>query len=107
MQPLPHEFQILLSQHDDTKITFRHGLQRWTVSVRNNCFEEGWVEYCHENMITEHHMLLLRHAGDLIFDTIHFCELKKKVYLRSTVSLPNLLHQQSRIGSHVMFAILI
>ena len=107
IQPLPVEFQILLSQHDDTTITFRHGLQRWTISVRNSCFEEGWIEYCHQNMTKEHDMLLLRHAGDLIFDIIHFCELKKQVYLRWTVSLPNLLHQQSSIGSQVIFPFLI
>nr|XP_027070712.1 uncharacterized protein LOC113695764 [Coffea arabica] len=42
-------------------------------------------------------MLLLRHGGYLIFDIIHFCELKKQVYLRWTVSLPDLFHQQSSI----------
>ncbi|XP_027174408.1 uncharacterized protein LOC113774025 [Coffea eugenioides] len=57
----------------------------------------GWDEYCEQNITNEHHMLLLRHIGNLFFDVINFCELQQEVNLSWTVPLTNLhLRQDSR-----------
>ena len=64
---------------------------KWSVVFGDRSFEEGWDEYCHENITNKHDMLLLRHIGHLIFDVIHFSELQKQIYLSWRVPLPNLL----------------
>ena len=77
MQILPAQFKVLLTQHQHNTIILKHGTYKWPVVVGDRSFQEGWDEYYQENIANKHDMLLLRHAGNLIFDVIHFSELQK------------------------------
>mgnify|MGYP004721869477 CR=1 FL=1 len=70
-------------------------MQKWPLTIANGCFEEGWDDYCHDNIINTHDMLMVRHAGNLIFDVIHFSELQQQVYLSWTVPLPNIFENNA------------
>ncbi|XP_071940337.1 uncharacterized protein [Coffea arabica] len=90
-QIFPSQFELLLAQHQSSRIILRIGLQQWPIMVTNHSFGEGWDYFCEHNSIKRHDTLLLRHAGSLIFDVIHFSELQTQVYMRWTAPLPNLL----------------
>ena len=66
-------------------------MQSWPITINNGSFEDGWDEYWHENFVKTYDMLMVRHAGDLIFNVLHFCELQQQVYLPWMVPLLNLL----------------
>ena len=76
-----------------------HGTKQWNITVNADSFGAGWDKYCEENITNEHHILLLRHIGNLFFDVINFCELQQEVNLSWTVPLTNLHLQQDCIHS--------
>ena len=69
-------------------------MRNWLFHLANNLYEDASTEYLDSNLIKEHHVLFLRHAGNLVFDVIHFCEFQKQVYLSRTTPLPSILQQQ-------------
>ena len=75
LQVLPSQFQSLLNQHQANIVVLRYGMRSWPVTVNNGWFEDGWDEYCRDNIVETHDMLMLRHTGRLIFVVLHFCEL--------------------------------
>ena len=91
IQIFPSQFELLLAQHRSSTISLRIGLQQWPIMVTDHSFGDGWDVFCEHNSIKRHDMLLLRHAGSLIFDIIHFSELQIQAYMRWTAPLPNLL----------------
>ncbi|XP_027084851.1 uncharacterized protein [Coffea arabica] len=90
-QIFPSQFELLLAQPRSSTIILRIGLQQWPIMVTNHSFGDGWDDFCEHNSIKRHDTILLRHAGGLMFDVIHFSELQTQVYMPWTAPLPNLL----------------
>ncbi|KAK6916108.1 Replication factor A, C-terminal [Dillenia turbinata] len=47
-----------------------HPLEEWTFALNDNLYQDASEEYLEANLIKEHHALLVRHRGNLIFDEI-------------------------------------
>ncbi|XP_076951535.1 B3 domain-containing protein REM10-like [Bidens hawaiensis] len=64
--------KYLKSRRNNKTIVLKRGCQKWRVKMIDWAFSEGWDNFVRENGVQEFDIVVFKHQGNMVFDTMVF-----------------------------------